>query len=190
MNFRIVIVSVLVALGVTGCGVPNPRSIGVIGDVGIGIGASPAPDLGVIVDEELRVVEIYPESAAEKAGVKLGDVLVDVTWIPSDAPAYAPPSDVVSVTEVNGVYFVSPIVIPGAVTPIPSPVASYIEKETLPFTESGRVHELIRIGVPLRLTIIRDGEELELTVTPTPPRGRPEFATATPTAVPPSYQLF
>lgn len=184
MNIRIFIISVLVSLGVTGCAVPNPRF------VGVGIGVSPSPNLGVIVDEELRVVEIYPESAAEKAGVKLGDVLVDVTWIPSDAPAFSPSSEAYSITEVNGTYFASPIEIPGVVTPVPSPVASYIEKETLPFTKSGSVHELIRVGVPLRLTIIRNGEKLELTITPTPPVGRPEFATATPTAAPPSYQLF
>ncbi len=47
-------------------------------------GDYPAPALGVLVDASLTVVEVLPGSAAERAGVQVGDVLVAL-----NASAYA-----------------------------------------------------------------------------------------------------
>ena len=42
----------------------------------------PTPDLGVVVDKGMRVVDIEPEYAIAKAGVVVGDVLVAVDDVP------------------------------------------------------------------------------------------------------------
>jgi len=41
-----------------------------------------APQLGVIVDEAMKVVDIDPGSGAEKAGVQQGDVLIAIEGVP------------------------------------------------------------------------------------------------------------
>lgn len=37
-----------------------------------------APELGIVTDENFRVVDIFPLSSAEKAGVRIGDTLVSI----------------------------------------------------------------------------------------------------------------
>jgi hypothetical protein len=144
-----------------------------------------APQLGIVADGDLRIIEIQPESAAEKAGLQLGDILLDLTWIPSDAPAYLPessdivyPDTIIAPVDGEGVAdtaageaFTSPI-FPAAATPIPPPVASYIEKGTVLFTESSRIKSLVVYGVPLKLRLMRGDEVLELTIVPTVPPTR------------------
>lgn len=144
-----------------------------------------APQLGVVADGDLRIIEIQPGSAAEKAGLQLGDILLDLTWIPSDAPPYLPESsDVVrpdmTVAPIGeddrtnmevGAASISPI-FPAAATPIPPPVASYIEKKSVSFTESSRIQSLVVYGVPLKLRLMRSGQVLELTIIPTVPPTR------------------
>lgn len=116
-------------------------------------------------------------------------MLVDLRWIPSDEPAYAPHTGSYSVTEADGIYFVSPIVAPGVVTPVPSPVSSYVEKEPVPFTDHKRVNKLIWLGVSLEMTIIRDGKEMRFTVKPMRPKGR-ELGQPPLTPVPDSFLVF
>ncbi|HMN15754.1 MAG TPA: hypothetical protein PKD55_25845, partial [Bellilinea sp.] len=84
MNARMAVL-VLLALTVVGC-TSSPG----YGEISYASFAGPV--LGVITDKDLQVIEIEPGSAAEKAGVQVGDILLDLTWIPSDAPAYLPES--------------------------------------------------------------------------------------------------
>jgi hypothetical protein len=54
---------------------------------------------------------------------------------------------------------------PLAVMPL-TPVASYVEKEPIPFTEWERIMSLVGIGVPLKLRLLRGEQVVELTITP------------------------
>lgn len=45
--------------------------------------SSVAPVLGVVTDEKLQVVEVVSGGAAEHAGIQRGDILLDLTWIPT-----------------------------------------------------------------------------------------------------------
>ena len=56
-----------------------------------------APDLGVMTDADFKVVDLLPSGPALAAGVQVGDVLLDLTWIPSDARVVLPPPDIVYV---------------------------------------------------------------------------------------------
>jgi hypothetical protein len=155
--------------------------------------------LGVWADADLRVVALDYGSAAAAAGVQAGDVLLDLTWIPSDAFPYTPlepgrvaimessfpPGTVITggtvitnyMTGPNGEPLLdSPIlppdVLPGmplAVVPV-LPVASYVEKEPVSFDAEERIRSLVGIGVPLKLRLLRGEEVLELTVTPIGPQ--------------------
>gem|GEM_PF-6592063 len=49
----------------------------------------PAPVLGVVVDQNMQIIFIEPESAAERAGFKIGDTLVRVNSIRVDKPRNA-----------------------------------------------------------------------------------------------------
>lgn len=166
--------------------------------------------IGVVVDENMRVVELEYGSAAEKAGVQVGDILLDLTWIPSDAPAPLPEeSDVIytdtgsmSLSTVESITEGMPLttVVGGvvvtrgmAVTPIPPPVAEFIEKETVPFTDGDRLRPLVGYMVPLELRLQRGDETLELTVIPAPRVPKPTVANepiATGTPVMPPYDYF
>ena len=128
-----------------------------------------APQMGVVADENLRVVEVLPGKAAEAAGLQVGDILLDLTWIPSDAPAYVPEGSDTILLDAQG----SPLPIPVGVPAIPPPVESYIEKETVPFTDIDRIISLVAVGVPLRLRLLRGDQVLELVVTPGGWRERP-----------------
>jgi hypothetical protein len=155
----------------------------------------------VTANENLQVIQVEPGSAAEKAGVQVGDILLDLTWIPSDAPAYSPESSDVVYTDTARIEDateamtdtlaagIAPIsilatpVLPVAVAPIPPPVESYIETETVPFTDSVRIISLAGVGVPLKLRLQRGDQVLELTITPTPRVGHP-LAPGEPTRTP------
>jgi len=41
-----------------------------------------APELGVVVDEMMKVVDVDPGNAADKAGVQKGDILISIEDIP------------------------------------------------------------------------------------------------------------
>lgn len=60
------------------------------GHTGDAYGIMPAPQLGVVTDENFRVIDVRPNSSAASAGVQVGDVLLDLTWIPTDEPMYLP----------------------------------------------------------------------------------------------------
>lgn len=216
-------------------------------------GAIPAPDLGVVTDSHFVVIDLVPNDGAIAAGVQLGDVLLDLTWIPSDARIYLPPdSDIVYqnrdgyITDLAGNPYVdatgrrltaddmfgapapaSPLATvppqqnlsPLSPLPTPSPTvampialatrpgapvvtrsdapraADVIEKDTLPFSAENvmRLKGLISYGVPLKLRVQRDGEVLELTVTPFGPESfpiRPDINPVIPTSVPQDAYYF
>lgn len=197
MNTRMAVL-VLLALTVVGC-TSSPG----YGEISYASFAGPV--LGVITDKDLQVIEIEPGSAAEKAGVQVGDILLDLTWIPSDAPAYSPESSDVAYTDTNPAPMIAgdgvtdataamvTDVLPVAVTPIPPPVESYIEKGTVPFTDGDRIRSLRSYGVPLRLRLKRGDQMLELTIMPMPRVPRPTVPNepiATGTPVMPPYDYF
>lgn len=194
---RVLSVFILGGLAVAGCA-NRP---------GITSASFRAPEIGVVADEKLRVVELWPGSAAEKAGLQVGDILLDLTWIPSDAPAYAPEgSDVVypdataapvdgeaALDATAGDIFISPV-LPTPAAPVPPPVEAYIDKDTVPFTEMRRIKSLVTYGVPLRLRLMRGDQVLELTIVPAVPPPLPSLASGeirpTITPLPPTYYYY
>jgi hypothetical protein len=63
MRIYALMVAALVILFVMGCAVDPPP-----------------PLLGIVVDEKLQVIALEPHSPALKAGVQVGDILLDLTW--------------------------------------------------------------------------------------------------------------
>lgn len=200
MKTRIAVI-VLVTLGVS-----MPIIAGCVGISQETSGSFVAPLIGVIANENLQIVEIIPGSAAEKAGLQVGDILLDLTWIPSDAPAYLPKeSDVVNsdttIATIEGEGATDSIdstsnspALPDSVTPIPPPVESYIDKDTVPFNESDRIGALTVYGVPLTLRLMRGEQVLELTIVPTVlpplPSLTPGEIRPTLTPLPPTYYYY
>ena len=151
-----------------------------------GAGSAPAPELGITADPELKVVAVYPGSAAEKAGVQIGDILVDLTWIPMDeVPAdyvdkvlnqpsdTSAPEEIVtknkdgtSITTTVPVTVGRPIngIFPQPASPLPP--GSYMVKEPVQFTNIEGAISLVGQGLPLNLRVIRNGEEVTITITP------------------------
>jgi membrane-associated protease RseP (regulator of RpoE activity) len=150
-------------------------------------GISPSPELGITADPELKVVAVYPGSAAEKAGVQIGDILVDVTWIPMDeAPAdYAEkvlnhaddtvaPEEIVTKNADSTIITTQVPVTVGrpinGVFPQPSsplPPGNYMVKEPVQFINIKGAISLVGYGFPLSLRVIRNGEEVTIKITPT-----------------------
>ena len=151
-----------------------------------GSGVSPGPELGITADRELKVIAVYPGSAAEKAGVQIGDILVDVTWIPMDEdPAdYAESvlnraDDTVAPQEIvtknaDGTIITAQVPVTvgrpiNGVFPQPSsplPPGNYMVKEPVQFTNIEGAISLIGSGFPLNLRVIRNGEEVNIVITP------------------------
>jgi hypothetical protein len=145
-------------------------------------GVGPGPELGISADPELRVVSLFPGSAAEKAGVQIGDILVDVTCIPMDeAPVdYAQADDTVALEEIvtknaDGTMITTqiPVTIGRPINgvfpqpPSPLPPGNYMAKEPVQFTNIEGTISLVGQGFPLNLRVIRNGEEVTIVITPT-----------------------
>lgn len=116
--------------------------------------------LGLTIDEEMQVVAIGAESAATNAGVEVGDQLVSLTWILSEAPTELPTtaagteSDAETAAEATDA------------TPLRPPPG--VEFKTATFTEPDQIRTMISYGLPLRLEVVRQGETHELTIVPLP----------------------
>jgi hypothetical protein len=135
---------------------------------------------------QLKVVAVYPGSAAEKAGVQIGDILVDVTWIPMDeAPAdYADKvlnqaDDTVAPEEIvtknaDGTIITTqvPLTVGRPINGVfpqphsPLPPGDYMVKEPVSFTNIEGTISLVGQGFPLNLQVIRNGEEVNIVITP------------------------
>jgi membrane-associated protease RseP (regulator of RpoE activity) len=72
---------VLVSMALIGC-IRIPSEQPVDTHQSIPHGLMPAPALGVVVDPDMKVIDIDPGSAAEKAGIQVGDVLLSVDDVP------------------------------------------------------------------------------------------------------------
>lgn len=158
----------------------------------------PAPELGIIADENLHVVGLDYKSAAGKAGVQVGDILVDLTWIsPEEAEGLDLPevtfryeSAPITMVITNG----DTVTVVSGLPPATVPVGDMIEHGPIPFTERERIIYQAAYGVPLRLKLMRDGAEIELVVVPQRPAerqlepGQTEFPT--PTLYPEGYHSF
>ena len=110
--------------------------------------------LGMVVDAQQQVVEIAAGGAAAKAGVEVGDLLVSLTWVLSEAPEQVPGAGATSA--------------PLTTTHAPFRAAPGVENKTVPFTEPEGIRTLTGYGVPLRLEIVRQGEPHVLTIIPQP----------------------
>ena len=95
------LVAVVVALGVAACvqsttpAATQPTAGAVVGTPGPVAASYAAPELGIVVDEKMQVVNVESNSAAEEAGVQVGDLLQSL-----DGVAFA--TDMHKVKEVVG----------------------------------------------------------------------------------------
>jgi hypothetical protein len=75
-----------------------------------------------------------------------------------------------------------------------TPVASYVEKEPVPFDAEERIHSLVGIGVPLKLRLLRGDQVLELTISPEGPKALPPLPSGevrpTVTPLPETYYYY
>ena len=146
-----VLLALLLATLLAGCGVA-PRY------KGVAQGGNTGNALGVIVDENVQVVTVEPDSAAARAGVQVGDRLISLTWILSEAPAELPAA------AENEVAATTQLTI--AVTPMRPPPG--VENRTIPFSDTEGIAMLIGYSVPLRLQVVRQERVLQLTIIPAP----------------------
>jgi hypothetical protein len=132
---------------------------------GVARGGNTENVLGIAADENFRVTEIAAGSAAQRAGVAVGDILVSLTWVLSEAPEELPSAEVG--TDVT-------------ITTTLRPPAG-VENKTILFADDAGIRALIAYGVPLRLQILRQEEARELTIVPAPLGEQMEVSTATAT---------
>lgn len=64
MHIKALLLAVLFILAANGCAPRDP----------------PPPLLGIVVDQNLQVIGLEPNSPGLKAGVQVGDILLDITW--------------------------------------------------------------------------------------------------------------
>src|SRR5688572_19965265 len=128
-----ILILVLFVLSILGCATRLQRT-------GMAEGIRPGPEIGVTVDENLRVVGIELKSAAEEAGVQIGDTLVSVTWTRTGVPTVIPSSEDVIVSPDTATPIVEGEVITEemAIAIPPPTVELKIETETVPFTDGIR----------------------------------------------------
>ena len=110
--------------------------------------------LGMIVDANRQVVEVAPGGAAEKARVAVGDTLISLTWVLSEAP--------------EAVLGSAAGTTPLTTTTAPIRPAPGVENKTIAFTDVAGIRNVTSYGVPLRLEIVRAGEARVLTIIPQP----------------------
>jgi hypothetical protein len=162
---------VLLALLLVGCTtVPRYK--------GVAQGEISGARLGIAVDKNLQVVAVEADSAATKAGVQVGDVLVSLTWVLSEAPTELPG------TETDGTSSTATVLttVPVTATAAPMLPPAGVENKIVPFTAKNDIRTLISYGVPLRLEVIRQGQTLQLTIIPLSQSEQASPASSTPIA--------
>ena len=129
-----------------------------------------APELGIATDLELRVTGLQPGSVAEKSDIQVGDILVELQWNRAAMPGEAQDSRSAIVLDAEGRLTLDGEVVTEPV-PLPAstiPPEEYVEMEAIPFTELDQIVSLVGYGFPLKLRLIRDGEEITIQITPGP----------------------
>mgnify|MGYP000011634788 CR=1 FL=1 len=206
MYLRIALVT-LATLALTSCATgPNTQQSGHVQAEIDGI--VPGNELGVTVDDTLRVVDLDPQGAANLAGVQGGDILIDLTLLEMGENTYVPSDSVV---------VESPLPTPTATieaAPLPPeatfdndtvvsstlPLADRAESDigedaatppafgdAVPFTDREQVKYLIGLGATMKLRVNRGGSVLEIILRPTPRAPRPDLPTPTPVLAPDDY---
>jgi hypothetical protein len=150
--YRQRILLVIVVLLLAGCAV-SPRY------KGVAQGGNPN-SLGITVDDEWQVTTVDPASPAERAGVEIGDRVLNLTWILSEAPEAVANLGGETPAATNS----APVTL--TVTPIRPPAG--VEYQTVPFSDTEAIRALISYAVPLRLQIVRGGSIMHLTIIPAP----------------------
>ena len=107
------------------------------------------------------MVAMDPDGAATQAGVEVGDQLLDLTWILSEAPG-----ELASATDARASERVTATGAP--LRPPPG-----VEYKTVPFTAPDEIRTMISYGLPLRPQLLRAGEMHALTIIPAPPDAAP-----------------
>lgn len=163
----------LLLLVAAGCTSPEP--------VGTAHTSLRAPILGVVLDKEKRVQHVYKDSGAEAAGIQVGDILLDATWaedvafepeplepLPTAIVLTVPvPLEPLPLNEAGTLLTETQVVTLPVPLPAPTqPVAEYIERGVVSFTEDARLDNLIPYGVPLTIRLQRGDEILEVIVIP------------------------
>lgn len=120
MRIRYVI-AILFLAAIAGCAAPATQT-------GPGQAMLAAPELGLIVNEKMEVVDMMPLGAAAKAGVQIGDILVSIEPAPPLPPGQEPtpepvPQDVITIIADEHGRILEPTPVPGEAVYIPgSPV--------------------------------------------------------------------
>jgi hypothetical protein len=134
-------------------------------------GACAAAQMGILTDETFTVVDVFDRTAAEVAGVQVGDVLLDLTLVSIGEELVCNDT-------------IQPEKTPPTVQPVRPPRdTSRYPTGSVQFSELEAIHTLIDYGLTLKLRVQRNGETIDLMIEPgnhlqvTP--GAP-----TPTAVP------
>jgi len=114
--------------------------------------------------------------AAEAAGLKVGDTLIDLQWVPTSGPepsATSIPSDAEPVAAgtvpAEPVKPTEVVISPEMLSPIPAPTIppeQYMPTIAVPFTAITDTIQLIAHGFPVKLRYQRDGQVLEMTIKP------------------------
>jgi hypothetical protein len=169
MPIKATILAVLLVLVTVGCASSS-------GGLGGAAGACAAPEFGIITDENFQVVDIVPHSAASKAGMQVGDVLVDMTWVKMEAQ---PACNDTLELDANG----SPLITFSAL-PIPALVVEPEHPEgAVPFANQDRIRSMIGYGATMMFRLERGDREIELTIRPEGLGARP-YTPGDPTATP------
>jgi C-terminal processing protease CtpA/Prc len=122
--------------------------------------------LGVVVGPDLRIVDVDPGGAAERSGLRRGDVLTKIGSQALPAPGTAPAGTAQRPTSPQA---------------RPSPTGAHITAKEVFRRE-------VKPGQPLALSVRRNGQTLDLQITPGGP-GAGRFGGPTPTGVPQDSDL-
>lgn len=173
MSTRLYIIGLVVLL-LSGCAGPSDTHT-----------LSRPPILGVVIDENQRVVDVWEGSGALAAGLQVGDVLLDLTWRPSSTPEPAE-TPISETTPISSDGSTEPVlgasdtptdtdsgmpdwgpVAEGLAVPAPTtPPEQVLDTTPVSFTDVQGILEVVGYGFPLRIRFERAGTIQELTIVP------------------------
>jgi len=180
-------------------------------------GAAASNEMGVVVDQSLKVVDLSPRGAGERDGIKQGDILISVTLIKEADWSQVPPDTIVltAIPDSSVVPDATPDLSPtgeASGAPLqpeadidvaaPAPTAEVTAEPTatrdalqvpvpnvpVPFTETLAAKYAIGAAETVKVTLNRDGNVIEVTVHPTMLIAPPGSLPRT--AVPETYGYF
>ena len=160
--------------------------------------------LGVVIDQQQRVVDVEAKGAAERAGIQVGDLLLDLAYIPPttlEPSVDANPEATEVVAHMNNEVEqddADRAISESRVSPLPSPVPANTPRledilgtNPVQFTDVDGIRKLIVRGVPLKLRLERETEVIEIVITPSRPIFHPiDSGVPTSTPVPSEFMYY